>query len=112
MGVEPEYRKALVLRFFPSPDVRASAGYIESTGRVHLGDAWGSADRLGKAEAGEKYVDTVAGLIGGTVRTYEKSVPSVAGADGRTAHIEDLLAKRDEWVNAIATLVRELQETA
>ncbi len=113
VGVEPEYRKSLVLRFFPSPDVRASAGYIESTGKVHLGDAWWAANNLGKVEAGQKYVDTIAGLIGGRLRTYDNTdrAPFVLGADGQGAHITDFLAKRDEWVQAIATLVRELQET-
>jgi len=112
-GVEPEYQKSLVLRFFPSPNVMGSAGYIEPTGKVWLGDAWWTADKLNKLGAGKQYIEAVAGLIGGSVKYYENRIsPFVVGPDGKGAHISDLLGKRDEWVEAISVLVGELQEDA
>jgi hypothetical protein len=112
-GVEPEYQKSLVLRFFPSPNVMGSAGYIEPTGKVWLGDAWWTADKLNKLGAGKQYIETVAGLIGGSVKYYEKkTTPFVVGPDGKGAHISDLLAKGDEWVEAIMMLVDDLRDDA
>lgn len=69
IGVEPLYRRAVVLRFSPSPDVEASAGYVERGGAFQCVDGWGSARKLGNIGAGEAYLQSIATIIGSAGRT-------------------------------------------
>jgi hypothetical protein len=107
IGVLPDFRKAVVLRWSASPDATASAGYVDAYGTVYLGDAFTWAARLGHAEAGAKYLDTLAAAINGTVRQYEKSPRNLVGPDGKAASLASLLAVQDVWKRAIATLIAE-----
>ncbi len=109
LGVVPEYRKTIVLRWHPSSDISGSAGYIESTGKVWLNDAWSTANRIGQPSVGEEYLAAVARLIGGSIRRYEASPPSVVTAEGKTADLASLLENPDGWLHAIGQLVRSLQ---
>src|SRR5687767_14847452 len=83
LDVTPKFRKSLVLRWHPSPDVTGSAGYIDTSGKLWAGDAWNAANRLGIPDAGERYLQSIAEVIGGSVRRYEKSPPTVIGPDGK-----------------------------
>jgi hypothetical protein len=112
IGVAPDYRKSLVLRWSASPDVTGSAGYIDAYGTVWFGDACGSATRLGMPEAGERYLAMLATAIGGTIRRHEKSFPDILGPDGRTADIATMLAVQTLWRDAIAQLVADIAGTA
>ncbi|MBO0905887.1 hypothetical protein [Jiella sonneratiae] len=109
VGIEPEYRKSLVLRFHASPDIRSSAGYVDANGGLHLSDAWGAAEKLGRRQVIEDYLATTAALIGGRVQTYEKTWPRVVGPDGRTPQFTTVIGRLDEWVNAISNLVSGLR---
>lgn len=106
VGIDPEFRRSLILRWHPDPDTSASAGYLDGSGRMWLADAWVAASRQGVPEAGDRYLHAVAELIGGGVRHRERSSPIVVGPDGRVAHISELLEQRDGWLAAIAELVR------
>ncbi|MGE0630313.1 MAG: hypothetical protein AB7O43_21165 [Hyphomicrobiaceae bacterium] len=107
LTIVPDYRKSLVLRWWPTPDVRASMGYIDTTGTVWLGDAYGSAARLGFPAAGERYLATLAEGIGGSVRRYEKHVPQIMGPNGKGADAGALIKARGLWKDAMSQLVKE-----
>jgi hypothetical protein len=105
IGISPDFRRSLVLRWHPSPDVVASAGYIEVSGKLWSGDAITSARRLACPEAGEHYQEALAQAIGGSVRRYEKMMPQVVGSDGRAADIGALLDVGQQWKDALSRLV-------
>lgn len=103
-GVAPEIGKTIRLILPLGPDQSATAGHIESNGKLWVQGAWSAAKRLGKPDAGEAYLSAVARLIGGTVRRYEKVAPEVIGADGRGTDIDPLLSKLAAWEQAILAL--------
>jgi Arc-like DNA binding domain len=118
IGVTAEFGRAVVLRWYPHENTAASAGYIDAYGSVWLGDAVGSAAKLGKTESGIKYINSIAQLVGGTIETYERltdhpkttdNLPQVKGTNGRMLDIFDLLPHGDEWKSALAALVAELR---
>ena len=104
IDISPEFRRSLVLRWQPSPDVVGSLGYIEPTGKVWTTDACGTAKRLNKPVAGEEYVQAVARAVGGTVRHNH-----VLGADGRIVDVAALLAHADAWKQAITQFVSAIK---
>lgn len=55
----------------------------------------GAANRLGKPEIGEQYLQDVAAILGGKLRRYEKSWPDVVDANGRIIDAASLLAVGD-----------------
>lgn len=112
LGVIPDFRKALNLRWRPSPDESGTFGYIDVDGRVWLGGACGTAKRLGKPEAGEGYLRHVADAIGGSVRRHEKSWPEVVGGTGRSVDAADLLAAAAQWKAAMSSLMADLRDQA
>ena len=89
IGVEPEFRRSMVLRFMAGPDQTASAGYIDLSGKVWLNDGWNSAARMGRPDLAEAYLAASAAIVGGTVRRYEAEAgklapaPAVVGPDGK-----------------------------
>jgi len=112
LGVVPEFRKSLVLRWNASPDFDASPGYIGTDGFVWLSSGWGSAKRLGRPEAGETYLRTLADILGGHVRRPEKNWPDVAGPNGRQIDIAELLKAPARWKAAIVQLIEETKPTS
>lgn len=111
VGITPEFRKSLVLRWMPSPDFMGSAGYVDSYGTVWLGDAFATAMRLGNEAAGSGYLGAVANAVGGSVKQRPKSGPTVVGPSGKTVHISELLPVQDKWLAAIADFVSVLSLT-
>ena len=107
LGISPEFRKSLVLRWQPSPDVVGSLGYIEPTGKVWTADACGTAKRLDHPAAGDEYLQALARAVGGTVRHNH-----VLGADGRIVDMEALLAHGDAWKQAITQFMSATKPTA
>ena len=107
LGVEAEFRKSLVLRWDASPDFDASLGYIDSSGKVWLSSGWNSANRLGNPVAGDRYLEAVAALIGGSVKRYEKNWPEVVGANGRATDVASLFTASSGWISAMATLISD-----
>jgi len=109
LGVTPEFQKSIVLRWYPSPDVKASFGFIDSFGKVSVTDGWGFASRTGNPEAADRYLLAIAEAIGGTVKRYEKAGPAVVDATGKAPDITTLLGAQDAWRRAISTLAAESQ---
>jgi hypothetical protein len=110
VGITPEFRKGLVLRWMPSPDIKGSAGYIDSNGIVWLGDSFGTAVRLGSEAAANRYLEAVAVAVGGSVRLQPNASPTVVGPSGRTVQLSDLLPVQDKWLAAIAEYVSNLSQ--
>jgi len=107
IGITPDFRRSVVLQWHPSPDVAASAGYVEVSGKFWPGDTVASTRRLGHPEAGEHYLEAVAAAIGGTVRRYEKGMPQVMGPDGKPADVASLLDVTEAWAQALERLIAE-----
>jgi hypothetical protein len=106
LGIVPEFRKTLVLRWHPTEDYAASAGYVDTSGKVWLNDAWYWADKLGDHDAGEAYLGRLATAIGGSVRQYRAGESAgIVGSDGKSADLSDLLAVGDVWRDAIAEFI-------
>ncbi len=110
VGITPEFRKSLVLRWMPSPDFKGSAGYIDSFGSVWLADSVAAAVRFRNEAAASRYLEAVAAAVGGSVK-LQTSYPTVVGPSGRTVHLSDLLPVRDKWLAAIKEYVSELSQT-
>ena len=109
LGVAPEFRRSMLLRWRVSPDVVGTLGYVDVQGRASLGGAWHTATRLGKPDAGEAYLEAVASFVGGTVRRYEKNWPEVVGKDGRYVDVATLLAVGSQWKDRMVQLMTELR---
>jgi hypothetical protein len=107
-GVRPEIGRTVRLLLAPTPEISATAGYIESNGKLWFQGAAAAATRLGRPDAGENYLRSVAAIIGGQVRRYDKSAPEVVDLAGRGSDLATLLARQEEFKHAIATLVTEL----
>ena len=107
IGIVGEYGRSLILRWHPTGDVAASAGYVDAYGAVWLGDAYLSAVKLGHEQAGNEYLETLARTVGGTVQRYENgtSSPRVRGANGQTVSVSELLKHAPEWKAAIQRLL-------
>jgi hypothetical protein len=106
----PEFRKSLILRWGASPDVSASPGYIDTSGKVWLSGGWNTANKLGNPAAGERYLASVAAIVNGVVKRYEKNWPDVIGADGHGVDAYDLLKaadRREAWKAAISQFISE-----
>lgn len=112
VGVTPEYRKSVVLRWQAGPDVNGSAGYIDTDGRGWFGDAWNTAVKLGNREAGDHYLEAVAGLVSGSVRYSDKAAPRVIGQDGKSVDVETLLNRAPIWREAILDLANTFAQGA
>jgi hypothetical protein len=114
LGIVAEYGRSLGMRWHPLPDVAASVGYIDATGTVWLGDAYGAAARAGNEPAGNEYLKTLARAVGGSVQRYEKdaSSPRVRGASGQTVNVLELIAESTTWKLAIEQLMRATSQTA
>jgi hypothetical protein len=112
VGVVPEFRKSLVLRWNASPDFDASPGYIGTDGFVWLSSGWSLEKRLGQPQAGENYLQDVANIVGGHIRRPEKNWPDVTGPNGRQVELSELLKTPEKWKAAIAQLIEETTPTS
>lgn len=108
VGIRPETGRTVKLLFSPTPDTSATAGHIESNGKIWFQGAAAAATRLGQPEAGTKYLEAMAMIIGGQIRHYEKTAPEVIDQDGRGTDIVTLIAHKGQWLAAIAELISSL----
>jgi hypothetical protein len=107
LGITPEFGKSLIFRWQASPNSKASPGYVDSSGKVWSTGAWDTANRLGDASAGERYLDAVAAAVGGKVKRYPNSSPEVMGPDGKGVDAAALVDAGQQWKAAISRLISE-----
>lgn len=112
LQIFPDFRKSLILRWQPGPDLSVSVGVIDNKGSGWFGDAVNQAAKLGKQEAGDRYVETLARLVGGSVRRYAKAAPMVVGSDGRSVDVDRLLSHAPAWQEAMSVFVQGMVEAA
>lgn len=110
LQITPEYRKSLILRWQPGPDVSVSMGVIDTKGSAWFGDSFSQAAKLGRSEAGDLYLEALARLVGGSVRRYAKGAPMVLGSDGKSVDTDRLLAQAPAWQEAMALFVQRLSD--
>jgi hypothetical protein len=109
IGISPEYRRSVVLRFLPSPDITASAGFVDANGQAWLNDATSAATRAGRPDAAQRYLEAVAKATGGRVfRSSETSLPNVVAPRGTVLTLPSLLRSPSELKGAIARFVQEV----
>jgi hypothetical protein len=108
IGIHAEFGRTLTLRWQPSPEVAMSGGYIEANGRYWGSSAWTSANRAGRASAGEAYLQEVAGIVGGQIRRYEKSGLEALDANGKAIDVSLLLDDAPRWKAALTSFVTQM----
>jgi hypothetical protein len=102
IGATAEIGKTARLVLTPGPDRPATAGMLEANGKLWASGAWVSANRLGRPDVGDQYLEAVASITGGQVRRYEKSAPEVLDMQGHGTDVSALLAEPDRWKQAIS----------
>jgi hypothetical protein len=60
-------------------------------GVIWNSSAWGAANRVGRPEAGIKYLREIAGMVGGALRIPTNNWPDVTGPDGHQVNVSELL---------------------
>ena len=98
IGVFPEFRKTLLLRWRPSGDDAATLATVDNYGKVWFGSAWSSVNKLGHATAADAYEAAMANMVGGSVKHYATATPpEVLGPDGKAVDLPSLLAVQEQW---------------
>lgn len=109
VGVSVEFRRSAVLRFYVTPDIAASAGFVDAAGQVWFNDAWSAALKCGRPAAAQKYFDKVAAETGGRVApATETKTANVVDQNGKVMTAARLLPVADVWRDAIAAFVADL----
>jgi hypothetical protein len=108
-GIKPEYRRSVILRWNPTPDVDGSLGYVDAWNCYYPGDARSTAADAGCEDAGRLYVETVAKLVGGSVDWRTSGQVVTRGSDGKTLKASDLLDRENGWIDAISNLVSDIE---
>lgn len=104
VGLSAEFRKTLFLRAQLAGGETLTAASIDNYGGVWFGSAWGSANRLGQADAAERYQQTMADLVGGQVKIYPTATPpEVLDAKGKGIKLEQLIPCRIAGLQSLAT---------
>lgn len=108
IGIKPEIGKSVKLPFNPNPDTMATAGYIDSSGKTWLWNAKSAAARLGRPEAGDQYLATVAAIVGGVVKQNPSGAEISYDQSGRGINAIELMAAGSAWPDAIARFIQDL----
>ena len=107
IGLTAEFRKSLVLRAPLAGGEMLTGALIDNYGGVWFGSAWGSANRLGQAHAGERYLMAMAELVSGQVKTYPTATPpEVLDARGKGVKLEQLIPLADRWAALVTEFIR------
>ena len=112
IGINPDFRRSVNLRWSINADADGTAGYIDTDGRCWFGGGWNSANRVGAVDVGERYLAQLASLVAGSIRRYPKGWPESVGPDGRGIDVALLLNAETAWKPTLETLVRETRLAA
>ena len=104
LGVYPEYKKSLILRWGSPSGETANLGYIFKNGKVWT-DAVASS--LGNSQAAMDYLESMAG-------SFECEIGDMSGQpllkkNGTAPSITELVKSPDKWAKAVMTLKASLQ---
>jgi len=107
--ITTDFPASLVLRWLASPEVEGRAGFVEKTGRTYFQSGAATAKRAGRPEVGERYLQSIADAVGGSIRRYERAPPEVVGADGRAIDLTVILDHAQAWRQSLAELIDGLR---
>jgi hypothetical protein len=108
LGIEPEFGKSLFLRWQSPNGTLLSAGTIEPTGSIWLPKTVTDTRTAGNQAAGERYLETVAGLVHGSVKRYDNGSIDVRGPDDRSLRLPAIIDLAPNWRSAIAQLIKDI----
>lgn len=111
VGVTPEFKKSLILRWRAPDGTTRNVGYIKTDGYTWT-DAvnWGGS-QLGILDITHEYVRELAEAIGGEVKVSSTNNDyRYAALKGHAPRIEQILKHEDAWVRAIERLSERVIE--
>jgi hypothetical protein len=92
-----------------SPEAEGRAGFVEKTGKAYFQSGAAMAKRLDHPEVGERYLQSIAKAVSGSVRRYERAPPEVVGADGRAMDLAVILDHAQAWRQSLVELIEGLR---
>lgn len=109
IGLAADFGKSLMLRAPLADGELLTAVLIDNYAGVWFGSAWASANRLGLAEAGERYLRAMADLTGGQVKVYPTATPpEVLDIRGKGLKLDQLAPLADRWATIVAQFICEV----
>ncbi|MPZ24468.1 MAG: hypothetical protein GEU28_13255 [Dehalococcoidia bacterium] len=105
LGVAPEFRRTMILRWQAVDGTRINIGYVDIGGRVWTDLARWPGASPPCSDLTQDYVREVAALIGGEIRraSSDPEVMSVV-VNGTAPEINLMLQHQDSWIAAMETL--------
>jgi hypothetical protein len=111
LGIEPNFGKSLFLRWRTADGSTLSAGTIEPTGSIWLLKTVTDARLAGNQPAGERYLETIARLVDGSIKRYDNGSIDVRGPDERSLRLPTLIEFAAVWKDAISKLINDTRRT-
>jgi hypothetical protein len=111
LGIEPNFGKSLFLRWRTADGSTLSAGTIEPTGSIWLLKTVTDARLAGNQPAGERYLETIARLVDGSIKRYDNGSIDVRGPDERSLRLPTLIEFAPVWKDAISKLINDTRRT-
>jgi len=108
LGVSPEFKRSLILRWTTPEGQPINLGYIERNGKVWTNDVH---NKLPTTMT-DPYVRQLASILGGSVTASASSGrPNLANDTGGGVLITDVADKLDGWKDCIATLIESVRNS-
>lgn len=105
LGVRPEFKKTLILRWHAADGTSLNIGYITTSGEVWTDAINARAEALGVLDAAHEYVRQLAAAVSGETRAMSSNPNSIyVIRNGRAVRISELLERMDAWEECIRTL--------
>jgi hypothetical protein len=105
VGVQPEFRKTMILRWGPEGQPDWNLGTVTTAGKVWTDNLSFQCDHVGLSSFGHAYLERLASSV---PEAFVKPTPKqhfgyvASKKTGTYVTIEELLAHEDEWFAAIA----------
>ena len=107
LGVVPDFRRSLILRWTSPQGISCNLGYIQRNGLVQTVDVHGKAPR----RISEQYISDLASRIGRPVhKNPGNELTYVGDHEQKTLHILSILDEMDCWREAIEAFVAAVKE--
>ena len=111
LGVTPEFKKTLILRWRDADGTALNVGYIETSGRMWTDAVNWNARALDILDITHDYVQELADAVGGDITWSTSDQDSCrVTLGGPVPRIGQLLAHEDAWVQALEHLGRRVRE--
>jgi hypothetical protein len=108
LGVDPNFGKSLSLRCRTTDGLTVSVGTIEPTGSVWLVKTVTDSRLAGNQPAGERYLETIARLVNGSIKRYDNGSIDVRGPGERSLRLPALIEFAPLWKDAISKMINDI----